>query len=118
MRHLTSSTEVENFQKKFLPTLLPRVKLAQDCARKLGMEVVHCRIQSRTADGRDRTALHKRMQIHVPPGTAKWMVKDFFFFFWAGSHSTFFSNFNFIFNFSFIFYTAGWSGTKRGRAGI
>ena len=24
-------------------------------------------------DGRDRTPLHKRMMIHVPPGTAEWM---------------------------------------------
>ena len=51
-----------------LPPVLARVRAAQEAARALrGCEVVHCRIMSKTRDGRDRSALHKRMQIHVPP---------------------------------------------------
>ena len=59
------------------PALLARVAAVQHRARALGtalgpagsasMELVHCRIMSMTRDGRDRSALHKRMQIHVPP---------------------------------------------------
>jgi ureidoacrylate peracid hydrolase len=59
-----------------IPAVLKQVAAAQSLARgqggKMGggqrvMEVVHCRIMSMTLDGRDRSALHKRMKIHVPP---------------------------------------------------
>ena len=36
-------------------------------ARAKGMEVVFCRIVSKTKDGRDRSLLHKHMGIHVLP---------------------------------------------------
>ena len=51
-------------------TLLQNVKSAQCHARDNGMEVVHCKITSMTKDGRDRSRLHKRMGIHVPPPSA------------------------------------------------
>ena len=56
-----------------LPHVLERVKLAQKTARELGLEVIHCRIESLTEDGRERSALHKRMNIHIKPGTAVWL---------------------------------------------
>lgn len=62
------------------PALLERVAAVQRHARAMGtaqgsagmlpMELVHCRIMSMTRDGRDRSALHKRMKIHVPPEEA------------------------------------------------
>ena len=67
-----SPEEAAGFQRK-VPALTARVVEAQRRARAQGLEVLHCRIQSRTLDGRDRTPLHKRMMIHVPPGTAEWM---------------------------------------------
>ena len=56
-----------------VPRLLGRVRAAQGAARRANLEVIHCRIESRTMDGRDRTSLHKRMNIHVAPGRAEWM---------------------------------------------
>ena len=55
--------------KKNLPQLLGNVVQLQQHARSnpATMEVVHCRIMSMTHDGRDRSKLHKRMNIHVPP---------------------------------------------------
>ena len=59
-----------------IPAVLKQVSAAQSLARgqrekmaggRRVMEVVHCRIMSMTRDGRDRSALHKRMKIHVPP---------------------------------------------------
>ena len=67
-----SLEEAAAFQRQ-VPGLTERVAKAQQKARSCGMEVIHCRIQSRTLDGRDRGDLHKRMGIHVPPGTADWM---------------------------------------------
>eukprot|EP00937_MAST-01D_sp_MAST-1D-sp2_P006682 g6682.t1 len=61
-----------------LDGLLANVISAQRHARGCGWELVHCKIQSMTRDGRDRSKLHKRMGIHVPPsaedGEASWMV--------------------------------------------
>ena len=37
--------------------------------RSLGAEVIHVRIQSMTADGRDRSWAHKRLGLHVPPNS-------------------------------------------------
>jgi beta-ureidopropionase / N-carbamoyl-L-amino-acid hydrolase len=55
--------------RKNVPQLLDNVVKLQQLARKNPdtMEIIHCRIMSRTKDGRDRSKLHKRMNIHVPP---------------------------------------------------
>ena len=54
-----------------IPALLHNVSLLQKHARSNPtIEVVHCRIMSMTLDGRDRSKLHKRMNIHVPPAPA------------------------------------------------
>lgn len=66
------TSEVESFETQ-LPQTLVQVKTAQDYARARGLELVHCRIESRTMDGRDRSLLHRRMGIHVPPGSAQWL---------------------------------------------
>ena len=38
-------------------------------ADKVGIEVIHTKIESLTADGRDRSLEHKRLNIHHPPGS-------------------------------------------------
>lgn len=49
--------------------VVPNVKRLQEKARELGMEVIHVRIMSLTRDGRDRSLEHKRIGLHVPPGS-------------------------------------------------
>ena len=63
-----NADDVNTF-KSNLPPLIENVSRLQQYARSnpSSMEVVHCRIMSRTKDGRDRSKLHKRMNIHVPP---------------------------------------------------
>lgn len=50
-------------------TVLPNVRRLQDCFREKSLEVVHTRIQSLTQDGRDRGPGHKRLKLHVAPGS-------------------------------------------------
>lgn len=50
-------------------TVLPNVRRVQDAFRKSGLEVIHTRIQSLTADGRDRGPGHKRLGLHAAPGS-------------------------------------------------
>lgn len=49
--------------------VLPNVRRLQDCFREKKLEVVHTRIQSLTQDGRDRGPGHKRLKLHVAPGS-------------------------------------------------
>ncbi len=49
--------------------VLPNVRRLQDTFRGHGLEVIHTRIQSLTRDGRDRSAGHKRLGLHAPPGS-------------------------------------------------
>lgn len=49
--------------------VLPNVRRLQDCFREHGLEVIHVRIQSLTADGRDRSSGHKRLGLHAAPGS-------------------------------------------------
>ncbi|MFN2348210.1 MAG: cysteine hydrolase family protein [Thioalkalivibrio sp.] len=49
--------------------VLPNVRRLQDAFRAVGLEVIHTRIQSLTADGRDRGAGHKRLNLHAAPGS-------------------------------------------------
>jgi nicotinamidase-related amidase len=50
-------------------TVLPNVRRLQDGFRDKKLEVVHTRIQSLTQDGRDRGPGHKRLKLHVAPGS-------------------------------------------------
>lgn len=52
-------------------SVLPNVHTLQNCFRTHGLEVIHCRIQSLTHNGRDRSKGHKRLEIHASPGSAE-----------------------------------------------
>jgi nicotinamidase-related amidase len=45
------------------------VSRLQEAFRRFDLEVIHTRIQSHTADGRDRSPGHKRLGLHAPPGS-------------------------------------------------
>jgi nicotinamidase-related amidase len=49
--------------------VIPNVRRLQDACRATGIEVIHTKIESLTADGRDRSLEHKRLNIHHPPGS-------------------------------------------------
>jgi nicotinamidase-related amidase len=62
--------EAQEYYFNRLETLvLPNVRRLQDAFRATGLEVIHTRIQSLTADGRDRGPGHKRLNLHAPPGS-------------------------------------------------
>ena len=49
--------------------VLPNVRMLQGAFRDAGLEVIHTRIRALTADGRDRSAAHKRLDLLAPPGS-------------------------------------------------
>lgn len=51
--------------------VLPNVRKLQDTFREYQLEVIHTRIQSLTADGRDRGPGHKRLRLHAAPGSVE-----------------------------------------------
>lgn len=59
----------EYYFKRLDHLVLPNVRRLQDNFRDLGMEVIHTRIMSITQDGRERSAGHKRLNLHAPPGS-------------------------------------------------
>ena len=59
----------EYYFKRLDHVVLPNVRKLQDNFRDLGLEVIHTRIMSMTQDGRERSAGHKRLQLHAPPGS-------------------------------------------------
>ncbi|MEJ2346806.1 MAG: cysteine hydrolase [Gammaproteobacteria bacterium] len=62
--------EAQEYYFHRLETLvLPNVRRLQDAFRANDLEVIHTRIQSHTKDGRDRSAGHKRLGLHAPPGS-------------------------------------------------
>lgn len=50
-------------------TVLPNAGKLLRTFRENGLEVIHTRIQSLTADGRDRSPGHKRLGLHAAPGS-------------------------------------------------
>src|SRR5215216_6172096 len=44
-----------------LDLIVPNIRLLQDAFRRAGLEVIHVRIASMTADGRDRGSSHKKL---------------------------------------------------------
>ena len=59
----------EYYFKRLDHVVLPNVRRLQDKFRDLDMEVIHTRIMSMTKDGRERSAGHKRLHLHAPPGS-------------------------------------------------
>jgi len=59
----------EYYFKRLDHVVLPNVRRLQDNFRDLNMEVIHTRIMSMTKDGRERSAGHKRLNLHSPPGS-------------------------------------------------
>jgi nicotinamidase-related amidase len=59
----------EYYFKRLDHVVLPNVRRLQDKFRDQGMEVIHTRIMSITMDGRERSAGHKRLNLHAPPGS-------------------------------------------------
>lgn len=49
--------------------VIPNTAKLQRAFRDKGLEIVHTRIQSMTADGRDRSLWHKRLKLHAAPGS-------------------------------------------------
>ena len=60
--------ELEYYRDR-LALIVPNIRRLQDAFRTAGMEVVHARIQSMCADGRDRGSSHKKLGHVAPPGT-------------------------------------------------
>ncbi len=56
--------------------VIPNVRRLQDACRESGIEVIHTRIESLTADGRDRSLEHKRLGIHHPPGSIEAQFRE------------------------------------------
>lgn len=59
----------EYYFKRLHHVVLPNVRRLQDRFRLQKLEVIHTRIQSLTKDGRERSAGHKRLGLHAPPGS-------------------------------------------------
>jgi nicotinamidase-related amidase len=59
----------EYYFKRLDHVVLPNVRRLQDNFRDQNMEVIHTRIMSMTKDGRERSAGHKRLNLHAPPGS-------------------------------------------------
>ena len=61
-----SAEDIKSYPDR-LETVKRNAEKAQKHARSKCMEVIFCRIKSKTKDGRDRSGLHKKMGIHVLP---------------------------------------------------
>lgn len=59
----------EYYFKRLDHVVLPNVRRLQDNFRDNGLEVIHTRIMSITQDGRERSAGHKRLNLHAAPGS-------------------------------------------------
>ena len=59
----------ENYSSRLNATVLPNVQGLLEAFRSANQEVLHARIQSLTADGRDRSPWHKNLGLHAAPGS-------------------------------------------------
>jgi len=59
----------EYYFKRLDHVVLPNVRRLQDRFRDAELEIIHTRIMSMTKDGRERSAGHKRLNLHAPPGS-------------------------------------------------
>jgi nicotinamidase-related amidase len=60
---------VEYYLDRLYRCVVPNTQQLLKRFRELGLEIIHTRIQSLTADGRDRSLAHKRLGIHAAPGS-------------------------------------------------
>lgn len=60
---------IQYFLDRVNETIVPNVNKLQNSFRSKSHEVLHCRIQSLTQDGRDRSPEHKQLELHAPPGS-------------------------------------------------
>jgi len=59
----------EYYFKRLDHVVLPNVRKLQDRFREANLEIIHTRIMSMTQDGRERSAGHKRLNLHAAPGS-------------------------------------------------
>lgn len=59
-----------------LSRVIPNVQRLQQAFRGAGIQVMFSRIQSLTADGRDRGQIHKDQRISCPPGSKEAQILD------------------------------------------
>ncbi|MEX0618418.1 MAG: cysteine hydrolase [Pseudohongiellaceae bacterium] len=64
-----SEDSIQYYLERVHHVVIPNVQRLQAYFRLHKFEVIHCRIQSLTADGRDRSLEHKRLGLHAPPGS-------------------------------------------------
>ncbi|AWL12155.1 Peroxyureidoacrylate/ureidoacrylate amidohydrolase [Saliniradius amylolyticus] len=64
-----SEQAIEYYLDRVWHEVVPNVAKLQKRFREQELEVIHARIQSLTADGRDRSAEHKRLGLHAAPGS-------------------------------------------------
>lgn len=67
--HVSSLDGHEYYFDRLEQIVLPNIRRLQDTFRDHDLEVIHCRICALTSDGRDRSAGHKRLKLHAPPGS-------------------------------------------------
>jgi nicotinamidase-related amidase len=60
---------VDYFADRVARLVVPNARHLQDAFRAAGMEVIHVKTQSLTADGRDRSLEAKQHGTHIPPGS-------------------------------------------------
>ncbi len=68
-RHGVDEAAIGSYLKRLDELVIPNVRKLQQAFRATRAEVLHSRIQSMTADGRDRSLEHKRLGLHAPPGS-------------------------------------------------
>lgn len=59
-----------------LGKIVPKIQRLQAACRSTGIEVIFSRIQSMSADGRDRGGAHKDLRIFCPPGSRDAQILD------------------------------------------
>jgi len=64
------------YYRERLALIVPNIRRLQDAFRAAGMEVIHTRIQSMTADGRDRGPSHKKLGHAAPAGSKEAQILD------------------------------------------
>lgn len=64
-----NETEKQAYLDEIWGRVVPCGVKALQLARRAGVEIIHVRIQSLTHDGRDRSPAHKRLGLHVAPGS-------------------------------------------------
>jgi len=59
-----------------LARIVPKIQALQEACRSTGIEVIFSRIQSMSADGRDRGGAHRDLKLFCPPGSRDAQIPD------------------------------------------